>query len=827
MKKQTINTFWKPLFRLINIAPHELPRVSLGLGLKTLFYASYTVGWTMLTAMLVTESGIDSLPLLYIGSGVLTILGTLLFAEIGSRFSTRTNLFFAILAGAGSLLAAQFAFSALHGFMLFLILGLAAHAIFFAQVGILLGLFIEDLFSPLESERAFSVIEIGEFIGGIAGGLAIVALVKWLNLPTESLTWIWLTLGLAMGALLFVAYRSEKKLPGIQTKTKAAAGSLKIYKTAEGARQIWKTPYLRGVAIFIAANAFFFTILNYQYTKAVDTYSTHHAEPAAAAAHESAVDAHGAGEQLDAESHAKREHLLTENLGTLHILFSLLALVSQLFFTSRIIQRFGIVQAMTAHPALNILASIPMALVFGLQPAILAKAAAEIGGALMTTSFYASFYALKESVRRHAKEFLSGIVKPAGAILGTLALLAIPAALEPASAKIVLNWLIVFSAVLMAWASWRLRDKYTLLSKKNMEAFGDHPDKFTAIEILSQRGHVRSADILVKSLMYKKESDLMKTKIIETLGRLQDPRTIPALLASFGAPSGEVKLAAVRAVAAFPGLGKQFYTQAFTRHRVISSLKELFESEDSKEIRSQIVRAFASMHQAEVVPFLLGALQHADRDIQADSAYVCGLFHDISVAYYLEPLLESEQPFVRANAIIALWQFPEYRLRLTIALTSLLEGDDLPSQKAAIHALGEIGGIQEKPRLIRYLEHEDPEIRLLAALALAKMQHESIHELIADFVLHEDAALSAKAQRQMRALPGEVQEAVGEIIHHKLSARLNAVLEQHAGISLEELAEEALAELKSIYAAAEEWDEVARIDSELRARTAKLAPAHA
>jgi HEAT repeat protein len=189
------------------------------------------------------------------------------------------------------------------------------------------------------------------------------------------------------------------------------------------------------------------------------------------------------------------------------------------------------------------------------------------------------------------------------------------------------------------------------------------------------------------------------------------------------------------------------------------------------------------------------------------------MFHDVSAAHYLERFLKDANPHIRSNAIIALWQFPHYRLRLTILLTTLIEADDRITQKAAIHTLGEIGALQEKPRLLRYLEHTDPELQLLAALALAKLDHEEAPAYIAEFVLHENKELAELARKHLCHTPHEIQKSVQELVHQKLSARLTDLLATAGVESLLELSPAVLGEMRELYTAAGDWEEVAKVDA--------------
>ena len=810
--KPTYSRFAILLARLFNLAPHETPRVAFAWSLKFFWYVGYAIGWTMLTAMLVNRLGIEWLPLLFVANAGLTILGTTIFSEIIHRWSRKWVLLGTLISGVILLGAALTALNGFGSLRLFFGFALVAHAVFFTQLNILIGLFVEDLFSPLEGERAWPLIGTSKYIGGIVGGLTILFGISMLRFEASQLTIFWAGSVAVMLPLLLGFYTWHRRLPSLSVSKPKATKASSLRKIREGLRHVRATPFLIGLVVIVMIHSLFYTLLNFQYTKAVDTQVSHAAEQTLAN-----EPAHGS-----AENTARHEDLLTHDLGALYIGFSLLALFFQLFITSRVIERIGIVRTIAIHPAISLVSSLGLTLWFGFPAAVANKALFGVTTGMYQSAYYASFYALKEDVREHAKEFLEGLVTPIGVLLGTGLMLAVQYFFSGEPLTLAINLIMLVAMIMMGIAALWLRERYTHVSKKNLEIMGDHPAKFTSIEVLAQRGHSNAAEILVKNLLYKKESDIMQIKILETLGRIRDPRTIPEILTCFDKTSSAVKLAAVNALAEFQDLGKHFFTQSFTRFRVISALKELFEKEDSKEIRSSIVRVFANMHQAEVVPFLIETIAKADPVVRADCIFVCGLFRDISAAHYLEPYLQSEDAYTRANTIIALWQFPQYRLRLTILLTSLLEADDKISQKAAIHMLGEIGALQERPRLEKYLEHEDAELRLLAALALAKLHHERVPELLADFILHEDAELARLAKKHLRRIPSSMQERVNKIVHHRLSQRLSELLADIEAESLSELSADVLQEMSRLYASADDWHEVAKIKTVLATSSANI-----
>lgn len=789
--------------RLTNLAPHELPRVSLAWSLRFFFQTGWTIGWTMLNAIFVNRLGIEYLPLLFIANAGLTIVGTMAFAEIIHRVSRRTVIFTTAIGGVTLLGAAFTLFHATTHIALFLGVALLAEAIFFAQLNILLGLFIEDIFSPLESERVFPIVETSEYIGGIVGGLIILGALRLWNVEATTLIIAWASSIALILPTLLVFYRSRKKLPSLKLRAqkKEASGFIHL---REGARHIRSTPFLIGLLIVVLLQWTAVTLLNYQYTSAIDS---------SVGTHETATtteNTHASGENTTAH-----EHLLLHGLGSLHIGFSVLALTVQLFMTSRIIGRLGIVRSLSLHPLVGLVTTSVLALKFGFGTAVASKALFEATTGIYTAAYHASFYALKESVREHAKEFLEGFIRPFGVIIGTGLLFAVTHFAPHDLTTLGVSLVLVAAVSVMALLLNYLRRHYTHISKKNLELFGDHPAKFTSVEVLAQAGHADAAAILVKNLLYKKESERLRVKILDSLGRIRDTTTIPEIIACCTDKSHAVQLAAVHALAEFKDLGTHFFTQSFTRHRVITSLKELFAKEDSKELRSAIVHVFANMNQAEVVPFLIDTLDTPDTSVRADCIYVCGLFHDVSAAHYLEPFLSDANPAIKANAIIALWQFPQYRLRLTIMLTSLLESNEKETQKAAIHMLGEIGALQEQPRLERYLTHEDEELQLLAALALAKLDHPEAARHLARFALHADPRLADLARHHLKHIPEQTRKRVENIMHQHLGKKIAALLADYGAESLSDLPPDVLGELKEIYKHAGDWHEVTKIDAAL------------
>lgn len=800
MNTNKISALGRFFSKIFNIAPHEVPRTLSAWSLRFCFQVGLTIGWTMLTAMFVGRLGIEHLPLLFIANAGLVILSTIFFNSIINRVSRNTLVYSTIACGIVLLTTAILGFNVTGSLRLFFGLALIAESVFFAQLNILLGLFIEELFSPLESSRAFPLIETSEHIGGIAGGFMILGALRFLDFTAPQLAFLWLGVIILILPIIFLFNVYRKKLPILKTsaENRKPKSKSRLKTMLKSGKQIRRIPFLTGLVFVVLLQWTFFTMLNFQYTKAVDANVAHS---------QTIADGHGSA----LSEHHQHEELLTHGLSKLHIIFSLIALFTQFFLTSRIIGKLGIVRSLRIHPLISILSTCGMMLKFGFGSAVAAKALFESTSGIYNAAYHSSFYAVREKVRRHAKEFLEGLIRPLGIIVGTSAIFALQQIFTGSNLTFAINSILLLSALVMSFVLWRAREHYTKISEKNLDLTDDNLTKLNSVEILTQSGHKNASHILIKNLLSNKRSENLKVKILGALGKIQDSKTIPTILSFLKDESQKIKIAAVNALSEFKELSKD-YSQAFTHQLVIDSLKKLFERENSQEIRSAVVNVFTKIQHNEIVPFLLDKLEQSNDLVRANCIHACGLFGDISAAHYIEPHLESKNPYIRASSIIALWQFPQYRLRLTSLLAELLEAQDKKTKKVSVHTIGEIKAVQEKTRLLQFLEQHDEELQLLSAVALSKLEHEKAPHIIAEFVLHENEKLAEKTRRHMQHIPEKHQRKVEKIVHHKLSHRLHQIITESKAMSLNDFSQEKLKELRFIYAAAKDWEEVERID---------------
>lgn len=770
--------------KIMNIAPHEVGRILEAWSIRLSFQTGFVIGWTMLTALIVKEYGITMLPWMYMVNALLIVAGSFIYSQIIYAFENRKLIIVSVVTALSLLLLDATVFSA--HMPVFIGVTLLVLSVFVSQLHIMLLAFIEELFTPNENERANPIIETSEPLGGIIGGTILALLAGHIHIT--DFTYFWAFFMLIIIPILLFFYRKRHRFMTLihseEDRGHVGGGN----RIAHGIKHLRAIPFVRFLAIVIFCQWMFVNILNYQYTKAVDENLAHSAE---VTSHTEPVHKDISKEESKAIStdHAEEHHetkephdsghshedMLTHGLGTLHILFSSMMLLMQIFLSSRLVSRLGIVGAMRVLPGVSLASVLTMIFNFQFFTIVAAKGLYEMFLVVHTNAYHNSYYAISERIREQIREFLEGVMRPLGIFFGTGVLLMVqwlvPDSLANISLSVLMGLILVLMLLLLSW----MQGKYTLLAKKNLDLIGDHPEKHLAIEILSQQGHQDASEILTKNLIYKNESPRTKIKILKSLALLRDTTALPEILGALKDPDEGVQQQACRTLAAYKKLGRHFFSQTFAKYRVVSALTEVFVHTDSKLLRSEIVQVFANIHHDDVVPFLLSRLEDGDDQIKADIISIIGMFHDINAGFYIEKYLDHPNAMIRAQTIIALWQFKKYRLRLMIHLTALLDDEEDREQLlAGIFVLGETRSIQEIPRLLHYLKSAHTDIRTTAAVALAKLgKTEAVEHLL-------DAMLEGGAEKG-----SEVKQMVRHVESYYVKM-LNAHLERHIMTKMEE-----------------------------------------
>jgi len=127
-----------------------------------------------------------------------------------------------------------------------------------------------------------------------------------------------------------------------------------------------------------------------------------------------------------------------------------------------------------------------------------------------------------------------------------------------------------------------------------------------------------------------------------------------------------------------------------------------------------------------------------DPNIRSRATLAAGRIGNPVILPALQPLMKDSSADVRAELAFALGQIRS-RKGLPVAI-ALLKDSDQNVQRLAIEALGKIGALESVSEILPFLNHQQPEIREQAALALALIKDRNTTEILMNKAKQEDPA---------------------------------------------------------------------------------------
>lgn len=164
MKSNFAPHIFKKFLTIIDVSPHEWPRVLYLFGLTILTAVGHVIGHAVLLGSVTRDFGVQSIPVALILFAVGSMISTMVFTRIIAQ-SKRKKLFSLFAFIAGVLLFFGYAYGENLWILYASMFG--ALAIFHTQIHTLLALLKEHNFTPFESQRVFPVIESSELFAGI------------------------------------------------------------------------------------------------------------------------------------------------------------------------------------------------------------------------------------------------------------------------------------------------------------------------------------------------------------------------------------------------------------------------------------------------------------------------------------------------------------------------------------------------------------------------------------------------------------------------------------------------------------------------------------
>lgn len=715
----------KKLFDAIGIRSGEERIVGLVLAYAIVAYSANALVYTAAFALFLSEYSAGLLPYVYIGVSICTTLITLLYLELGKRYTL------------AHMLMGKW------GFLLVGILGYAAGLALAPHPGLLFTLpiwhgilntlmfttfwnLLGRLFNLQQAKRLFGLFNTGQPLAIMLTGLVTPVLIAWLG--TAPLLWVALVAG---GGAVLILWRIVQAAPPLRMPPETQQAAPAAHPRAH--QPIFANTYVRLMVLTLFSFVLtLFFVDNIFYSQVEELFPS-------------------AGE-------------LATFLSRLNILVGLLSLLSQVFLANRLLSRFGVRVVILLTPLLLLFSAIPFVVIGAVTDwlpvlvglAVVMSVTRQVMDASDNTASNLLYQPMPAALRTRTQTALDGIVSPVAAGMTGLLLLwlingqhlsavALAAVLVP-----ILGLWIGASVVLgrhyqrqvkealqkrFLTGTAQLHPEQTSLGLVRQSLLDPHPGVVIyALDVLESIDTAEN----VRSLCQVQTHPNYHVRL-ESLSRLERLRAIEALptVAHTLATDGDsaVRHAAVRTLATIGGLraleqaGSHFHSSdpEVRRHVLVGLLR----SRDAAgvQVARQRVEALAAspviaerIFAAQVLrqcansdlhAILLALLADSNRAVQLAAVEATGRVHHPHLWAIIVPLLG--HPALRAAARAALAAGDRSVLPpLAAAFASLpgaLTGDGILFQRELVRLCGRLRSAEAIPWLLPLVHSADAELR--------------------------------------------------------------------------------------------------------------------
>lgn len=651
----------KKIYAYLNIAPHEVSRVNFSWLVKLLLDASHIFGHTLLLYYISVYFGVYNLPYFLLIEGIIIVFFSLVYKKV--NIQKEKLILILIILGILSLILSYVYYS---NHIIFILLFFLAYSVFTYRVILIFNMVIESLFSPLESSRAIPIIETAILFAGLIVG-SIISVFTYYHINPSFIIILW-ALSMLFAFIIIYTYQNKQKKITLSLEEK-----IEDWKINEVYLTIKNNSFLHGLSIVVILIFFVSKIMEFIYTVGINELSE-----------------------------GKHDDAILHGLGVYTLCVSFVGILVQLFISQRWIKYSGVIHSMKIIPIFNIISLFSLFTSLKAYPPIITKFVFDVLHNIFIDSYTISYYILKESLRENIKPIFESIIKQIGMILGTIALIIIDIIVHKMQYNMI-HILAIFLIIIYIYIYFSIRKltyKYTELAKKSINS-PDIFNKFNAIEILSQKGHEGSFDILIKTLELSNDIDV-KEKILKIIVNISHDNILPYLLNYIQNPDKNIKIAALKAISHANINTFNFYKTAFTMHRLIEILKNMFNEESDIKIKKLILDIFSKLNYNTVIPFLLDLLDKSDDVLlKKNILNVLYKFDDPSICFYVEDLLNHKSFELQCMAISIMYKFGNNRIKLMPFLNKLLISlDDDNKTHEVIEMLTKMNTKQEEKKLI-------------------------------------------------------------------------------------------------------------------------------
>ena len=264
--------------------------------------------------------------------------------------------------------------------------------------------------------------------------------------------------------------------------------------------------------------------------------------------------------------------------------------------------------------------------------------------------------------------------------------------------------------------------------------------RLAAVQSLGSLQDPRAVDALVQALRTDTDARVREAAA-EALGEIDSPRAVAGLVAALGSE----KVAAVRAKIAW-ALGE------IDDARAVEALGAAVRDPEA-EVRRQVVWALGELESPTAVPMLTPALKDADVETRKQAAWALGEIGSKDAIDALTPVTKDADVEVRKQAVWALGNIEDKRA--LPALEAAVRDADVEVRRQAIESIGELDDLGSAPAaLIAALKDEDREVRKSAAEALGQIEDEAAVPALVPLTRDADVEVKRAAVEALSSIGG-------------------------------------------------------------------------
>ncbi|MEK7673336.1 MAG: hypothetical protein AAB373_05645 [Patescibacteria group bacterium] len=747
--------------KLLNVKNSEWPKVSFVWFFKLLYRISFVICWTVLLSMFVSHYGITFLPLLFILNAVFTIIGSFVYSTLLNNFDLKKKIVGTIfIAGFVFFVSIFCYFESSILFFAFLILNVA---IFLSQLKILLNAYFEEFFSPVEGERILPLLESSDTLGGIIAGAAILTLAS----SFEVYNFLYLAIGAIFLLVPLLLFCADRFIPANEEHIEPGQNLSYREKFLSLFKKDHFRVYFIGLVLIVFCQWFLFNLLEFQYTNAV---------------YESVSNT-----VLDAGSGF--EHAFIHDLGLLFILFSSSALLIQIFVASRLISYLGVVNGLLLHPVVTLLSLFGMAIYPGFLTTVLAKNNFTITQVVYNNAYHMSYYSLRDESREFIREFLEGVVRPIGAILGTLCLVLLQKVFAGNLITFSINCLMILVCLVLLYVSYLQSSKYTKMALKELNDTDDYQIKSRVLEVLQQGGHDSNIENLGAFILNKNNILSFRIKALKALFKNSYVSAVNTVIEVLKNSDFFIKESILDLLIVNSSRLIKDKDLTFLKYKLIVVLQEIYEKEKDEVALKKIIYLISKLSGLATLNFVFKILNAKNHPYKSDVILALKNFNDPEVTNILKGYFYKGNAAEQMSAAICLFKNRQYKQEALIRIYSFLYSKNTQKITSALFAIGELGLKANKEICFKLLQSNNSLVKVRAAIALAKLGEMKSLPVIFDLLLTCDDESFKVLRGLIPTIHGKIAVVFDKILKKFVTDLLNGLQENKFRdiISLERL----------------------------------------